>query len=309
MIPPDLQKILVICGPTASGKSELAVRLAHFLNAEIVNADSVQIYRGMDIGAAKPTIEEREGIPHHMLDAADPDQSFSAADFAEAAMEVISGILKRGRRAIVVGGSGLYIRSLIHGLADSPSGSEEIREELREKAKELGNYHMLEQLRVVDPELAATIHPNNLTRIIRGLETYRLAGVPLSQIQREHGFARQCYAALKIGVRVERQELYDRIEKRVDRMLAAGLADEADCLLKAGFHRELKAMRSIGYKEICSFLAGDLTLEEAMFLIKRNSRRYAKRQFTWFKADPDIIWLEYPKSFAIISQHCIDFFA
>ena len=309
MIAPKPQKILVICGPTASGKSELAIRLAHLLNAEIVNADSVQVYRGMDIGAAKPAIEEREGIPHHMLDVADPDQSFSAADFAEAAMEVISGIAKRGRRAIVVGGSGLYIRSLLHGLANSPSASEEIREELRKKAKESGNFYMLEQLRAVDPELAATIHPNNLARIIRGLEAHRLTGVPLSQIQREHGFAQQRYANLKIGIRVERQELYNRIESRVDRMLAAGLAREADNLLQAGFSRELKAMRSIGYKEICSFLAGELSLEEATFLIKRNSRRYAKRQFTWFRADTDIIWLEYPKNFAIISQHCTDFFA
>lgn len=308
MIPEPPQKILVICGPTASGKSELAVRLARLLDGEIVNADSMQIYRGMDIGTAKPTLVERGGIPHHLLDVADPDRNFSAADFAEEAAAAIAGIAGRGRCPIVVGGTGLYIRALLHGLVDSPGGSEKVRGELRREARALGNRAMLERLRAVDPELASTIHPNNLVRIIRGLEAYQTTGVPLSRSQREHGFARRRYATLKIGIRTERLELYDRIEKRVDGMLAAGLPDEVRRLLRAGFHRELKAMRAIGYKEICAFLAGELSLEEATLLIKRDSRRYAKRQITWFNADQEIIWLEYPGKFVTISQNCIDFF-
>jgi len=308
MNPAPLEKILIICGPTASGKSELAVRLAQTLDGEIVNADSMQIYRGMDIGTAKPTREERGTIPHHLMDIADPDRLFSAADFAEAATQTISGIIGRGKRPIVVGGTGLYIRALLYGLVDSPSGAGDIRQELQAEALELGNRAMLEQLRQVDPELAASIHPNNLVRIIRGLEVYRLTGIPLSRYQREHGFARQRYQFLQVGIRVERRELYTRIENRVDRMLAMGLLDEVQRLLNAGFRPELKAMRSIGYRETCGCLAGKLSQEDTALLIKRNSRRYAKRQLTWFNADPNIIWLEYPEKFATISKYCIDFF-
>jgi tRNA dimethylallyltransferase len=301
-------KILVICGPTASGKSELAVRLAQELDGEIINADSMQIYRGMDIGTAKPANGERGGIPHHLLDVADPDQPFSAADFSAAASPIISDITGRAKRPIIVGGTGLYIRVLLHGLVDSPSGAGEIRRELQAEAQERGNQAMLEQLRTVDPELASGIHPNNLVRIIRGLEVYRLTGIPLSRFQREHGFSQQRYLSMQIGIHVERQELYDRIEKRVDRMLSMGLPKEVQGLLMNGFGPELKAMRSIGYRETCSFLAGEQSLEETALLIKRNSRRYAKRQTTWFNADPNIIWLEYPEKFATILRHCIEFF-
>ena len=308
MNPAPTQKILIICGPTASGKSELGIRLAQTLDGEIVNADSMQIYRGMDIGTAKPSMEERCDIPHHLMDIADPNRLFSAADFAETATRTISGIIGRGKRPIIVGGTGLYIRALLYGLVDSPSGAGDIRQELQTEALERGNQAMLEQLRLVDPELAAAIHPNNLVRIIRGLEVYRLTGIPLSSHQREHGFALQRYQCLTIGIRVERQELYARIENRVDRMLAMGLLDEVRGLLNAGFGPELKAMRSIGYRETYARLAGNLPPEESTFLIKRNSRRYAKRQLTWFNADPAIIWLEYPEKFATILKHCIDFF-
>lgn len=303
-----LPRILIVCGPTASGKSELALRLARELDGEIVNADSMQIYRGMDIGTAKPTREEMDAVPHHLLDVADPDTPFSAADFSEAASQSISGIIRRGRRPIVVGGTGLYIRALLHGLVDSPSGAGELRRRLQEEARELGNQAMLERLRLVDPQLAVTIHPNNLVRIIRGLEVYHLTGIPLSRYQHEHGFAKERYRSLSIGIRVERGELYERIERRVDRMLATGLLDEVRALLEAGFGPELKAMRSIGYRESCDFLAGNSGQEETAALIKRNTRRYAKRQLTWFNADPEIIWLEYPEKFATILRHCIAFF-
>ncbi|HEY3307876.1 MAG TPA: tRNA (adenosine(37)-N6)-dimethylallyltransferase MiaA [Desulfuromonadaceae bacterium] len=303
-----LSKLLVICGPTASGKSDLALALAHELQAEIINADSMQVYRGMDIGTAKPTIQQRADITHHSIDVADPDRLFSAADFAEAAHQVISSIQARNKRVIVVGGTGLYIRALLKGLVDSPSGAGEIRQSLQAEAKAQGNQAMLDKLRRVDPESAGRIHPNNLTRIIRALEVHQLTGIPLSRYQIEHGFAQQRYQSLQVGIHVERQELYKRIEQRVDQMMAEGLVDEVRGLLTEGFSRDEKSMRAIGYKEINAYLAGEINLDTAIQLVKRNTRHYAKRQLTWFKADPNIIWLEYPKNFVSILQTAIEFF-
>lgn len=299
---------MIICGPTASGKSDLALRLARELDAEIVNADSMQVYRRLDIGTAKPTTEERAEIPHHLIDIVDPDELFSAADFADAADVAIQDINRRGKRAIVVGGTGLYIRALLKGLVDSPGGSAEIRSALHEEAARIGNAAMLEKLRLVDPELAAGLHPNNLVRIIRALEVQQTSGIPLSRHQKEHAFSARRYDALQIGISVDRSELYRRIEQRVDRMLADGLLDEVRGLLAAGFGPELKSMRSIGFKETAAYLSGESTLEEAIRLIKRDTRHYAKRQLTWFKADPDILWFEYPEKFGTISQHVIEFY-
>lgn len=304
----NLQKILVICGPTASGKSELALRLANELDAEIINADSMQIYTGLDIGTAKPTREQRAKVPHHMIDIVNPDRLFSAADFADAADDAIRDISARGKRVIVSGGTGLYIRALLKGLVDSPSGAGAIRAELQEEAVRVGNEAMLERLRRVDPELASGLHPNNLVRIIRALEVQMLTGIPLSRYQQEHAFAPLRYKSLKIGISVERTQLYRRIEERVDQMLTDGLLDEVRGLQSSGFGRELKAMRSIGYKEAAAHLCGDITLEEAVTLIKRNTRRYAKRQLTWFNADPDILWFEYPEKFGTLLRHAIEFF-
>lgn len=303
-----LTKLLIICGPTASGKSDLALRLAHELDAEIVNADSMQVYRGLDIGTAKPTLEQRAEIPHHLIDVVAPDESFSAADFAGAADAAIREITARGKRVIVAGGTGLYIRALLKGLVDSPGGGGEIRAALQEEAARIGNLAMLEKLRKVDPELAAGLHPNNLVRIIRALEVLQLTGIPLSRYQKEHAFSERRYDSLQIGIQIERAELYRRIDKRVERMLSDGLLEEVSGLLAAGFERELKSMRSIGYKESAAYLQGELSLEETATLIKRDTRHYAKRQLTWFKADPDILWFEYPEKFVTIFQHVIEFF-
>ncbi|MGB9079929.1 MAG: tRNA (adenosine(37)-N6)-dimethylallyltransferase MiaA [Desulfuromonadaceae bacterium] len=301
-------KILVICGPTASGKSDLALQLAHALDAEIVNADSMQVYRGFDIGTAKPSAEQQAEIRHHLIDILDPDQQFSAADFAAAADAAIRDILSRGKRAIVVGGTGLYIKSLVKGLVDSPGGGGELRLALQDEADRVGNEVMLERLRLVDPELAASLHPNNLLRIIRALEVFQSTGIPLSRYQNEHAFATRRYDTLQFGISVDRAELYRRIDERVERMLDAGLLGEVSALLAAGFGRDLKSMRSIGYKEAAAHLCGELSREEAARLIKRDTRHYAKRQLTWFKADPDILWFEYPGKFGTILNHAIKFY-
>jgi tRNA dimethylallyltransferase len=308
MTPHQLHKLLIICGPTASGKSALALQLAHVLDAEIVNADSMQVYRRLDIGTAKPSHEQQNEISHHPIDIIEPDQQFSAADFAGAADAAIRDIVSRGKRVIVVGGTGLYIRALMHGLVDLPGGGRELRQALHEEAAATGNVAMLEQLRLVDPELAATLHPNNLVRVIRALEVYRLTGVPLSSYQQEHAFAGRRYDALQIGISVDRALLYERIEERVDQMLTAGLMAEVRGLVAAGFERNLKSMRSIGYKEAAACLAGELTGEEACRLIKRNTRHYAKRQLTWFKTDSSILWFEYPDNSGTISRNAIEFY-
>ncbi|MFZ4855117.1 MAG: tRNA (adenosine(37)-N6)-dimethylallyltransferase MiaA [Desulfuromonadaceae bacterium] len=303
-----LSKIIIICGPTASGKSSLALELAHILDAEIVNADSMQVYRRLDIGTAKPSRDQQSEIRHHLIDIIEPDQLFSAADFAAAADAAIRDIVGRGKRVIVVGGTGLYIRALIHGLVDSPGGKGELRQMLQDVAADVGNLAMLEKLRCVDPELAATLHPNNLVRIIRGLEVHRLTGIPLSRYQQEHSFAGRRYDALQIGISVDRASLYERIEGRVDQMLAAGLMAEVRGLVAAGFDRNLKSMRSIGYKETAACLFGEVSAEEACRLIKRNTRHYAKRQLTWFRADPDILWFEYPDNSGTIAEYAIEFY-
>ncbi len=207
-----------------------------------------------------------------------------------------------------MGGTGLYIRALLRGLVDSPGGASEIRAELQEEAGRIGNQAMLERLRLVDPVLASGLHSNNLVRIIRALEVYQLTGVPLSCHQQGHAFAATRYDTLQVGISVERSELYRRIDVRVDRMMASGLLDEVRGLLTSGFGRDLKAMRAIGYKETAAYLSGEISLSEAVRLIKRDTRRYAKRQSTWFNADPDILWFEYPEKFATLLQHAIDFF-
>lgn len=284
------------------------MRLARELDAEIISADSMQVYRGLDIGTAKPTLQELAEIPHHLIDIADPDHLFSAADFADAADDVIRNISKRGKRIIVAGGTGLYIRALLKGLIGAPGAVGGIRTELQKEAEKVGNEAMLERLREVDPELASGLHPNNLVRIIRALEVHQLTGTPLSCQQQEHAFAVRRYESLQIGISVERRELYRRIDERVESMVREGLLDEVGSLLSLGFGRELKTMRSIGYKESAAFLNGEVTLDEAVRLIKRDTRRYAKRQLTWFKADPDILWFEYPEKFDTLLHHAIEFF-
>lgn len=291
-----LPAVVVVVGPTASGKSDLAVRLAERFDGEVVNADSMQVYRGMDIGTAKPSAGLLQRVPHHLVGIVTPDVNFTAADFQQAARRVIAEIHARGRLPIVVGGTGLYIRALLHGLSPSPGGDVEFRAELTGIADREGNGVLLDRLRTVDPVAAGRLHVNDRFRIIRALEVYQQSGRPFSAYQSGHGFAEEWCSALKIGIDVPRAELYRRIDLRVEQMLVDGLVEEVQGLLAAGYSPGLKALRSIGYKEICAYLAGELPLSEATELIKRDTRHYAKRQMTWFKREPEINWVEYPET-------------
>ena len=302
-------RLVIILGPTASGKTELAFRLAERFSGEIVNADSLQVYRGMDIGTAKPSPELRHRIPHHLVDRVDPDEDFSASDFRREAGRLIADIHGRGKKVFLVGGTGFYIKALLKGLADTPSGGGAIRKGLEGMAREAGGAELLRRLAEVDPETAGRLHPNDQVRIIRALEVYLQTGRPISQFRSEHGFAGDYYDHLKIGIAVERGELYRRIDERVERMIGEGLIREVEGLLTAGFSPRLKSLLSIGYKEICAHLTGEYPLEEAVRLIKRDSRRYAKRQMTWLKKDNEIIWVEYPEQFDTICNYVIEFLA
>ncbi|RNC67954.1 MAG: tRNA (adenosine(37)-N6)-dimethylallyltransferase MiaA [Desulfuromonadales bacterium] len=300
--------LVIIQGPTASGKSELALRLAEHFDGEIVNADSMQVYRGMDIGTAKPSREVRERVPHHLFDIVEPDTPFSAAEFRERASRVIEDIHSRGKRIFFVGGTGLYIKVLTRGLVASPGGDETLRSELEARAEEEGSVALHAHLAAVDPVTADRLHPNDRLRVVRALEVFHLTGRPLSSFHREHRFADEPYHCLKLGIAVERECLYSRVDARVDRMLAEGFVDEVRSLLAAGHASACNAMGSIGYKEICAHLAGEYPLEEAARLIKRNTRHYAKRQLTWFRKDSEIIWVDYPGNFDSILTTVMRFY-
>jgi len=300
-------KLIIVQGPTASGKSALALELAERFDGEIVNADSMQVYRGMDIGTAKPSREERARVPHHLYDLVDPRVNFTAADFRKHALPVIEDIDRRGKRAILVGGTGLYIRVLTRGLVASPGEDQDIRRKLETDARREGLATLHRRLAVVDPVTAARIHPNDGVRIVRALEVFLQTGRPLSSFHEDHRFADDFYQCLKLGIAVERELLYQRVEERVDRMIADGFVEEVRGLLAAGYAPTLKAMGSIGYREMCEHLAGDYPLEEAVRRIKQSTRQYAKRQLTWFRRDSEIIWVEYPGESASIFSTVMEF--
>ena len=287
-------RLICICGPTASGKTALSVALAQQLHTEIISADSMQIYRGMDIGTAKPAEAERCGVPHHLLDICDPGEPFSVARYVELADAAAQDILRRGMIPIVAGGTGLYMDALIE--CSTFTGDEtdlSIREKYQRMAAEQGNIAVHECLRRVDPEGAARLHPNNLKRVIRALEVYEQTGMTLDAFNRLHKRPAPKYQAIKIGVcPAERQVLYERIDKRVDQMLADGLLDETRRLLERGALAGTAA-QAIGYKELLGFLQGEQPLEECVALLKQRSRNYAKRQLTWLKRDDNIHWIYY----------------
>lgn len=288
-------KILVIVGPTASGKTRMAVELAQRHNGEVISADSMQIYRTMDIGTAKPTKEEMGGIPHHMIDVADPEEDFSVARYVEMAARCVDDVLARGKLPIVAGGTGLYIDSLLSGRTFAPfSPDSALRGELERELAEKGWQAMLEALAQVDPEAAQRLHPNDHKRIIRALEVYRSTGKTITQHNRETQAIPPRYDALTIGLAFQdRQAMWRRIDQRVDEMVAAGLEDEVRRLLTSGISPKCTAMQAIGYKEFTQALSGEMTWQEAADVVKLRSRQYAKRQLTWFGRNPNTRWVRW----------------
>lgn len=288
-------KILVIVGPTASGKTCMAVELAQRHNGEVISADSMQIYRTMDIGTAKPTKEEMGGIPHHMIDVADPEEDFSVARYVEMAARCVDDVLERGKLPIVAGGTGLYIDSLLSGRTFAPfSPDSALRGELERELAEKGGQAMLEALAQVDPEAAQRLHPNDHKRIVRALEVYRSTGKTITQHNRETQAIPPRYNALTIGLAFQdRQAMWRRIDQRVDEMVAAGLEDEVRRLLTSGISPKCTAMQAIGYKEFTQALSGEMTWQEATDVVKLRSRQYAKRQLTWFGRNPNTRWVRW----------------
>ena len=280
--------ILAVVGPTASAKTALALELAEALDTEIISADSMQFYKGMAIGASAPTAEERARVKHHFVGFLEPAADFSAGAFEVLAREVVASLNARGKIAIVVGGSGLYIRALIDGLFPGPGKNPAIRDRLQAEASEQGVPVLFARLQRIDPDYAQTINPNDLRRIVRALEVHELEGKPLSVLHREHRAVSISFNAVQVALNWPREQLYERINARVDLMLEQGLIGEVQTLLSNGYEPHIERLRALGYREIAAHLRGACTLEEAIALMKQNTRQYAKRQLTWFRADERI---------------------
>jgi tRNA dimethylallyltransferase len=288
-----LEEDLLLCllGPTAVGKTELTVDLAQRLDAEVISADSRQVYRYMDIGTAKPSPQQRALVPHHVIDCVYPDERFSAAEFQRLADKSMEEIKSRGKLPILVGGTGLYFRALVDGLFEGPEADDELRERLRREAERSGSTALYERLVEVDPEYASRIHPNDLVRIVRALEVYEKTGQPISRLQRQWKSGETRYRFIAFCLIRDRDELYGRIERRVDRMIQEGFVDEVRRLLDMGYSRELNSMRTFGYRELASYLCGEMSFDEAVELTKRRTRQYARRQIIWFRGDDRLIWI------------------
>lgn len=284
--------LIVVAGPTASGKTSLAIDIAKTLDGEIVCADSMQIYKYMDIGTAKATRDEQAQCPHHLMDIVEPDCEFSVADYTELAHKTISDIVSRGKTPIMCGGTGLYIDSVVNDVEFGEFENDyTLRRELEELAKKEGSQRLIDMLSEFDPLSAKKLHPNNLKRIIRAIEFYKVSGIPISEHQHMTKLKESRYNAVEFIIDRERYELYDRINRRVDIMMDEGLTDEVKTLMDRGYSPELNSMQGIGYKELIAYFNGKSTLDEAVDAIKQNSRRYAKRQLTWFRRNENIHWL------------------
>lgn len=294
-------KLILICGPTAIGKTSVAIDTARFLDGEVVNADSMQIYRHMDIGTAKPTADERRRAVHHMIDIAMPDEPYDAARFSTEARASVNHVLSRGRIPIVSGGTGFYIRALLYGLCDAAPEDAAIRSRLKAEARQSGADVLYRRLEACDPEAAGKIHPNDTYRVIRALEVFAASGMTISEYRRRHGFSDAPYNVLKIGLFMDRAVLYERIDRRVDQMMAEGFCDEVRRLLEMGCHDNLRPMQALGYRHLAAYLAGKTDLETAVATMKRDTRHYAKRQLTWFRKDPETHWFEPDRTASMIA--------
>jgi tRNA dimethylallyltransferase len=282
--------VLAIVGPTASGKTPVSLLLAERLNGEIVSADSRQIYKYLDIGTAKPTPADRARVKHHFIDILEPGEEYSAGQFGQEARRVIERMFQRGKLPILVGGSGLYVKAVVDGLFEGPGRDPDVRSRLSEQMGREGVGSLLEALRKVDPSAVANMTEVKPRRLIRALEVYAITGKPISEFHAEQE-TKPKFKAVQVGLDWKRAELYDRINERVDRMIAGGLVDEVKRLRARGYNRHLNALNTVGYKEVFDYLEGSCSLEDAVRLIKQNTRRYAKRQLTWFRADRRIRWV------------------
>jgi tRNA dimethylallyltransferase len=312
---PINQKLIVILGPTGVGKTLTAVKVAEALDGEIIGADSRQVYRGMDIATAKPGAEVLARIPHHLLDIVEPDEIFSAGRYRAMAWETILRLYRKGKTPVVVGGTGLYIRVLLHGLWQGPQACWDLRDRLLEEERTFGPGHLHQKLVETDPEAALRIHPRDLAKTVRALEVVLLTGTPLTQHHQEHRNRMKRVVnsqrpvasefngetgiwpldtghCVVIGLRRDREDLYQRINRRVDEMVNAGLVEEVKRLLSQGYHEELPSLRGLGYRQVVGYLKGQYSLEQAIALVKRDTRRYAKRQMTWFRREPHVRWID-----------------
>jgi tRNA dimethylallyltransferase len=285
--------LIILIGPTAVGKTDVSIMLAKAINGEIISADSMLVYKYMDIGTAKPTLKEMDGVKHHLIDVVYPDDDFSVAVFKELAEKHIDEIISRGKLPMVVGGTGLYINSLIYNLNFSDTVSDpEYREYLNGLAEKHGNSYVRDMLKAVDMESYNRLHENNLRRVIRALEIYKQTGKPMSEAPKNSTDFSTDYEISMIGLNMNRQLLYDRVNSRVDEMLKNGLVDEVKMLLDMGYKRSLTSMQGLGYKEIASYIYGEYTFEEAVYKLKQNTRHFAKRQLTWFRREERINWID-----------------
>lgn len=290
-IPSHAKPLVVIVGPTAVGKSQIAILVAKALGTEVLTADSRQVYRGMDIGTDKPTMAERQGVPHRLIDLVDPDQPFNTGQFRRQAVAEIARLHGEGKVPLLVGGTGLYVRTVLCGLWEGPAADWEFRRELERAAAANEPDWLHRRLAEVDPESARRLHPHDRVKIVRALEVHHLLGRPLSGEHTRHAFSEQPFAPLLIGLTRERSALYRRVDDRVELELAKGLVEETTRLLDRGYGRHLGSMKGLGYKQIAGHLAGDYDYEEAVRRLKRDTRRFAKRQLTWFRREPGLRWL------------------
>ncbi len=282
--------LIVIVGPTAVGKSRVAIEVARAFGTEILTADSRQVYRGMNIGTDKPPLSERGGIGHRLIDLVDPDEPFNAGLYCRHATAAIEELYARKQLPLVVGGTGLYVRTLLKGLCEAPPADAELRKQLQREAREQGDDRFYARLVEVDPATAARLHPKDVSKVIRALEVFQLSGKSLLSFQSVHQFAERPYRTLVFGLQRDREALYRRIEERIDWQLAHGMVDETRALLQQGYQRESAAMKGLGYRHVAAHLAGEYDYVEMVRRFKRDTRHFAKRQMTWFRSEPEIVW-------------------
>ena len=288
-------KMIILTGPTAVGKTALSIALARSVGGEIISADSMQVYKYMDIGSAKISTEEMQGIPHHMIDVLMPEEEFNVCCFKKMAKEALAGIYERGHVPVVAGGTGFYIQALLYDIDFSAEEEHlEVRRRLEEIGAEKGGNYLHERLQMIDPVSARLIHPNNVKRVIRALEFHELNGYPISQHNQNQRQKKAAYDHCYFVLNDDRAVLYQKIDERVDAMLANGLVKEVEALKERGYHKDMVSMQGLGYKEILAYLDGECSFDEAVYLIKRDTRRFAKRQLTWFRREENVIWINKP---------------